>query len=120
MHTQTCVQLCAHAYHDEVYHAAVDTNNGVESQNKMLKYNFLPRNTRLTLSRLVVVLNEQFLPDNMLHKHMFLNHQMLPTYRAYNSFVPPYLHDRPRHVIIYTLPGIAKNIMKRISLLKMQ
>ena len=97
-----CVQLWAHAYRDEVYHAAVDTNNGVESQNKMLKYNFLPRNTRLTLSRLVMVLNEHFLPD-MHHKHMFLNHQMLPTYRAYNSFVPPYLHGRPRQVIIHCL-----------------
>lgn len=104
MHTCTsfCVQLWTHAYRDEVYHAAVDTNNGVESQNKMLKYNFLPRNTRLTLSRLVVVLNETFLPD-MHHKHMFLNYQMLPTYRAYNSFVPLYLHGRPRQVIIHCL-----------------
>ena len=97
-----CVQLWAHAYRDKVYHAAVDTNNGVESQNKMLKYNFLPRNSRLTLSRLVIVLNENFLPD-MHHKHMFLNYQMLPTYRAYNSFVPPYLHGRPRQVIIHCL-----------------
>ena len=102
MHTYVCMQLWAHAYRDEVYHAAVDTNNGVESQNKLLKYNFLPRNTRLTLSRLVVVLNEHFLPD-MHHKHMFLNHQMLSTYRAYNSFVPPYLHGRPRQVIIHCL-----------------
>lgn len=96
------VQFWAHAYRDQVYHAAVDTNNGVESQNKMLKYNFLPRNTKLTLSRLVTVLNEEFLPD-MHHKHMFLNHQMLPTYRAYNSFVPSYLHGRPRRVIIHCL-----------------
>ena len=98
------MQLWARAYRDEVYHAAVDTNNGVESQNKMLKYNFLPRNTRLTLtlSRLVTVLNESFLPD-MYHKQMFLNHQMLPTYRAYNSFVPQYLHGRPRQVIIHCL-----------------
>ena len=35
--------------------------------------------------------------------YMFLNHQMLPTYRAYTSFVPPYLHGHPRQVIIHCL-----------------
>ena len=34
---------------------------------------------------------------------MFLYHQMLPTYQAYNSFVPPYLHGRPRQVTIHCL-----------------
>ena len=33
---------------------------------------------------------------------MFLNHQMLPTYQAYNSFLPPYLHGRPP-VIVHCL-----------------
>ena len=35
--------------------------------------------------------------------HRFLNHQMLPTYQAYNSFVPPYLHGHPRQVITHCL-----------------
>ena len=90
-----------------MYHAAVDTNNGVESQNKMLKYNFLPRNTKLTLSTLVTVLNEEFLPD-MHHKHMVLNHQMLPTYRAYNfcAILPPW----PSPPGDNTLPGKEKQL----------
>ena len=51
------VQFWAHAYRDQVYHAAVDTNNG-----NMLKY-------LITMSGSVTVLNEEFLPE-MHHKRI--------------------------------------------------
>ena len=33
------LQRWAHAYRDSVYHAAVNTNNSIEAQNKLFKYN---------------------------------------------------------------------------------
>ena len=38
------LQRWAHAYCDSVYHAAINTNNGTEAQNKLFKYNFLATN----------------------------------------------------------------------------
>ena len=37
-------------YYTPSCHVAVDTNNGVEAQNKLLKYKFMPRRRHLTLS----------------------------------------------------------------------
>ena len=93
-----CVQLWAHVYRDEVYHAAVDTNNGVESQNKMLKYNFFA--SKYTVNWLWCSM-KAFSRKCIIST--FLNYQMLPTYWAYNSFVPLYLHGRPGQVIILCL-----------------
>ena len=41
----------------------VDTNNGVERQNKDFKYEYLKQFKDNTLSGMVTVLIEQFLPD---------------------------------------------------------
>ena len=80
----------------------IDTTNGVEAQNKILKYNYLPRRKHLTLSGLVSVLIEEFVPD-IHHKYMFQNYQMSPTYRSYNDIVPQYLHGCPRPTILHCL-----------------
>ena len=40
--------MWAHAFRDNKYYAAVDTNNGTESLNKALKYSYLPRRKSLT------------------------------------------------------------------------
>jgi hypothetical protein len=57
------LQRWARAYRDDSYHAAVDTNNGVEAMNKTLKYNYLPKGKKITLSHLVTILVEEFLPE---------------------------------------------------------
>ena len=41
----------------------VDTNNGVERQNKDFKYEYLKQFKDNTLSGILTVLTEQFLPD---------------------------------------------------------
>lgn len=51
------------SHHDNSYHAAVDTSNGVEAQNKLLKYKYIPRRRSLTLSAIVVLIIEIFLPE---------------------------------------------------------
>ena len=61
------LQLWARVYCEDCYHIAVDTNNGVEAMNKTLKYN-LPKGKNITLSHLVTILVEEFLPE-MLQKY---------------------------------------------------
>ena len=40
--------MWARAFRDKDYHAAINTNNGTESLNKVLKYNYLPRKKNIT------------------------------------------------------------------------
>ena len=96
------LQRWARAYRDNSYHAAVDTNNGVEAQNKLLKYKFMPRRRHLTLSNVALLIVEEFLPE-MHSKYMFQNYAMSADYRSYNDFVPNYLRGRPRKVILHCL-----------------
>ena len=96
------MQLWARAYRDQTYHAAINTTNGVESQNKLLKYSYLPRKKNITLSQLATILYEEFVPEAH-HKYLYLNYHMSETYRKYNDFVPDYLHGRPRQTIIHCL-----------------
>ena len=66
MHTAMSLPLkqrWARAYRDNEFHAAVDTNNGTEAQNKVLKYKYMPKQRASTLSALVSLLVERFLPE---------------------------------------------------------
>ena len=80
----------------------MDTNNGTEAQNKLLKYSYLPKRKRLSLSSIIVLLVQEFLPDTH-RKYLFENFKMTSDYRQYKSFVPDYLHNRPRSVIKHCL-----------------
>ena len=100
--SQSTMQRWARAYRDSSYHAAVDTNNGTEAQNKLLKYSYLPKRKKLSLSSIIVLLLLEYLPD-MHKKYLFENFKMTSNYRQYKDFVPNYLHDRPRSVIKHCL-----------------
>lgn len=75
--------------------------------NRTLKYNYLPRGKNITLSHLVTILVEEFLPE-MLQKYQKQNFAMSESYRSYNDFVPKYLQGRPRSVILHCLARIRK------------
>ena len=91
-----------------MYHAAVDTNNGIEAQNKLLKYDFLPRNKqRTTVSAITAVLVEDYLPTAY-QKYLLQNYKQTSTYRTYNDFVPDFLRDRPRNTILHCLERMAR------------
>ncbi len=47
------IQMWARRYRDKHYHGAVDTNNGTEALNKVLKYMYLPQTKSMTLSGIV-------------------------------------------------------------------
>lgn len=69
-HVTFPLQRWERAYRDSTYHAAVDTNSGVEAQNKLLKYNYLPQWKQITLSEVLV---ETFLPETY-QKYLFTPH----------------------------------------------
>ena len=103
------LQRWAHAYRDSVYHAAVNRNNGTEAQNKLFKYNFLPCNKqRATVSAITTLLVEDYLPMAY-QKYLVQNYKQTSTYRAYNDFVPDYLLDRPRNIILHCLDRMARS-----------
>lgn len=85
----------------------MDTNNEVEAQNKQLKYSHLPRSSTITLSHLLAVLVDSFLPQCH-QKYLFENHKMGENYRSYNALVPKYLQGRPRKIIIHCLQRMEK------------
>ena len=81
----------------------MDTNNGTEAQNKLFKYSFLPRTKRqTTLSNTITLLVENYLPCCK-QKYLVKNYQQSSQYRSYKSFIPSYLHDRPRSVVLHCL-----------------
>ena len=45
----------------------VNTNNGVESQNRHFKYNYLPRAINKSIYGVVTTMVESFLPDSYQH-----------------------------------------------------
>ena len=54
----------AHAFCDSLYLAVVNTNNGIETQNNFLNYNFCPHNKQranATVSAIAVLLGEDYL-----------------------------------------------------------
>ena len=79
------------------YHAAVNTNNGTEAQNKVLKYRYLPKKT-MTLSSIATIRIEEYLPDAQ-RKYVFQKFQQPPHYRSYSHTNPTYLHGCPCDVI---------------------
>ena len=83
------------------------TNNGVEAQNKLLKYTYLPRRKNITLSEVLTIIIDVYLPDSY-QKYLMKNYQMSETYRTYKDFVPDYLRGRPRGVIIHCLQRMEK------------
>ena len=104
VNTQMCFlsQKWARAFRDQEYHAAVDTNNGVEALNKALKYSYLPKRKSTTLSAVATLLVEDFLPECR-KSYLFNNYKQSSAYRSYKDFVPEYLWDRPRNVILHCL-----------------
>lgn len=101
------LQRWARAFREESYHAACETNNGTEAQNKLLKYSYLPKKKAMTVSGLVRVLVESFLPD-MHQKYVIQNLKASEWYRQYKSFVPDFLRGRPRSLIIHCLERQAR------------
>ena len=101
------VQKWAHTFRDQVFHASINTNNGAEALNKVLKYSYLPRKRTMSLSSLVTLLIESFFPDSH-RKYLYVNFSQTSQYRCYKDIVPGYLKDRPHSTIIHCLERKSK------------
>ena len=59
------ISVCAALGKDDKYYAAIDTNNGTESQNKLFKHSFLPRKKhRATPTSTVSIIVDNFQPED--------------------------------------------------------
>ena len=90
----------AQAYTATYYHAAVNTNNGAEALNKVLKYKFLPRRKAITLSNLATLLVESYFPKAH-RNYLCMNYLQKIEYRKYKSIVSEYVQDRTRSTFLH-------------------
>ncbi|XP_046856788.1 uncharacterized protein LOC124450228 [Xenia sp. Carnegie-2017] len=86
----------------------INTNNGVERQNKAFKHEYLDGYKSSTLSVMLTVLIEDFLPD-LYFKYVELNTKLQSNYRQYNYDVPSYLHERPHSMIRHCMERLASS-----------
>ena len=63
----------------------------------------------MTLSAIATLLVEVFLPETY-QKYLFLNYKQSSEYRSYNSFIPDFLHNRPRSIIIHCMERRSKSL----------
>lgn len=69
----------------------------------------MPRKKAMTLSAIATLIVETFLPDTY-QKYLFMNYKQSAQYRSYKSFIPDFLHGRPRSVIIHSLERRSKSL----------
>lgn len=97
-------ELWVRAYRLDLLHF---TNNGTETQNKMLKEHFLKRsNGRRSLTGLIQVLLQKFFVQKR-EDYIRRNVCFTSEYRLYHSSVPSYLHNRP--------PPVIRHVLQRLS-----
>lgn len=63
----SCVERWAKAFQKQQMLNIVNTNNGVEAQNKHLKYDYLPRSVDTSVFGIAVLLVESFILDSYQH-----------------------------------------------------
>ncbi|XP_028417456.1 uncharacterized protein LOC114541851 [Dendronephthya gigantea] len=88
----------AQAFRGDDLITAVHTNNGIERQNEAFKYDYLKREKNNTLSAMLTILTQQFLPESYT-KYVQLNVRYSDGYSKYNSALPPFLNNRPRDMV---------------------
>lgn len=72
----------------------VNTNNGVEAQNRLLKYNYLPYSIDKSVYGIATMLVESFIPESYT-SYRNMNMKLSDKYRSYNAMIPKCLHNRP-------------------------
>ena len=62
-----CSDRWAHAFRVQQAVNIVNTNNGIEAQNKLFKYSYLPGSLDKSVFGIVVMIVESFIPDSYQH-----------------------------------------------------
>ena len=89
-------------YRHRTYDAIINTNNGLERQNKTLKYEFLNLEKDKSLLGVLSTIKNEFLPSSI-EKYTRKNAKITSLYSEYNTNIPKWLHERShafiRHVM---------------------
>ncbi|XP_066929672.1 uncharacterized protein [Clytia hemisphaerica] len=93
------------AFRLNLIEVAVNTNNGTETQNKTFKHKYLKAYRDKSLSGMMTVLVEQFLPQKY-RGYLNKNKECSSTYKVYNSALPKWLHERPKQFIKHCVKKI--------------
>ncbi|XP_063236153.1 uncharacterized protein LOC134538662 [Bacillus rossius redtenbacheri] len=89
------------AFREKDYAVVINTTNGVESQNRVLKYSYLYHNSAKSLTAMLTTVIKSYLPDSY-KKYCLKN----TTPKLYNPQIPKYLHNRPESFIKHVLPRL--------------
>ncbi|XP_063232355.1 uncharacterized protein LOC134536550 isoform X1 [Bacillus rossius redtenbacheri] len=90
------------AFSEKDFVTIIHTNNGIESQNKVLKHSYLCHNSDKSLTGMLKTVINNYLPD-MYRKYCYKN----STVKMFNPEIPSYLINRPQNFIRHVLTRIS-------------
>lgn len=97
----SCSKRWCHTFRVQQAVNIVNTNNGIEAQNKVLKYSYLRSSLDKSVFGITVMIVESFVPDSYQH-YIDTNLQVSSSYRQYRN-LPDYLHNRVMHFVKHCL-----------------
>ncbi|XP_063234777.1 uncharacterized protein LOC134537844 [Bacillus rossius redtenbacheri] len=89
------------AFGEKDFVTIIHANNGIESQNKVLKHSYLCNNSDKSLTGMLKIVINNYLPDAY-KKYCSEN-----SIKEFNSDIPSYLMNRPQHFIKHVLTRIS-------------
>ena len=102
-----CERRWVKCFRNPLVDRCVNTNNGVEAINKILKHNYLKFYCDRSATGLITMLINTFLPDRY-KAYVKINHKMTNQYSKYTEHTPGYLRDRPMKFIKHMEAGNSK------------
>ena len=97
-----CFGRWAHAFRKQQVANIVNTNNGVERQNHLFKYSYLPRSIDKSIYGIALMLVESFIPGSY-QRYLDTNLKLSSCHRRYHGAIPEYLHNRPPNFVKHCL-----------------
>nr|XP_047145432.1 uncharacterized protein LOC124818498 [Hydra vulgaris] len=95
------------AYRQDRLLLNVNTNNGIERQNQSFKYSFLEKRKNSSLTAMLSICIEEFLPHKY-DSYTNENTRANSSYRKYHEKIPIYLTNRPRPLVNHCMRMIDK------------
>lgn len=82
------------AFFDFDFLVNITTNNGIESQNRLLKHSYLKSHSDKSLTNILDIMIGSYLPTT-LEQYEIQNSKMSENYKKYNEEIPLFLRNRP-------------------------
>ncbi|XP_065682897.1 uncharacterized protein LOC136071707 isoform X1 [Hydra vulgaris] len=96
------IERWAYLYRKDRLMVSINTNNGVERQNETFKHSYLKKHSNSCLSTMLTILIENYFPD-LYNRYCEINTRQSGNFRRYSSYLPTFLHHRPRHFVKHCL-----------------